>query len=99
MANLNVTYGDIEEAVSKLKSGQSDLVNKLNELKAMVDGLVSGGFVTDKASGAFQQSYEQFTKGATETVNGLEGMQSFLTKTKEAMSQLDSDLAAALNNS
>lgn len=96
MANLNVTYADIENMVSRLKSGQTDLVRILEQLKGQVDELVSTGFVTDQASGAFQASYEEFTNGATQTVNGLEGMYTFLTKTKEAMVDLDSQLAGAL---
>lgn len=98
MANLNVTYADIEDMVSRLQSGQTELVNILDRLKSQVDELVSTGFVTDQASGAFQTSYGEFTNGATQTVNGLEGMYTFLTKTKEAMADLDMQLAGALKN-
>ncbi len=97
MANVNVTYADLEGMVSRLKQGQTDLVDILNRLKSQVDDLVSSGFVTDQASGAFQSSYSEFTNGATQTVNGLEGMYTFLTKTQQAMSDLDTQLAGSLN--
>ena len=80
------------------RAGQTELVNILDRLKSQVDELVSTGFVTDQASGAFQTSYGEFTNGATQTVNGLEGMYTFLTKTKEAMADLDTQLAGALKN-
>ena len=96
MANVNVAYEDLETVSSQLRSGQEELTNILDKLKGQVDQLVSSGFVTDKASGAFQSSYEQFTTGATETIEGLDGMSQFLTKTQEALSDLDTQLASAL---
>ena len=97
MANVNVAYEDLETVSSQLGSGQEELTNILDKLKGQVDQLVSSGFVTDKASGAFQSSYEQFTTGATETIEGLDGMSQFLTKTQEALSDLDTQLASALD--
>ena len=96
MANVSVTYGDLDGAVSDLKNGHDTLVSELNALKNKIDALVASGFVTDRASGAFQQSYEEFTKGATQTVDGLDGMENFLNKTKQSLSDLDSQLASSL---
>ena len=96
MANVNVAYGDLETVSSQLGSGQEELTNILDKLKGQVDQLVSSGFVTDKASGAFQSSYERFTTGATETIEGLDGMSQFLARTQEALSDLDTQLASAL---
>ncbi|OZG50601.1 type VII secretion protein [Bombiscardovia coagulans] len=97
MANVSVTYGELDGAVNDLKNGHETLVSELNTLKSKIDALVSSGFVTDRASGAFQRSYEEFTKGATQTVDGLQGMEDFLNKTKQAMTELDSQLASALS--
>ncbi len=98
MANMNVTYADIERTAADLKAGEDSLLDQLNQLKNKVDALVSSGFVTDKASGAFQASYDQFTNGATSTVQGLEGIISFLKKAQQAMQDLDSSLASSLGN-
>ena len=97
MANVNVAYEDLETVSSRLGSGQGELANILDRLKGQVDQLVSSGFVTDKASGAFQSSYEQFTTGATETIEGLDGMSQFPARTQEALSDLDAQLASALD--
>lgn len=97
MANLNVTYQDLESVRTRLESGQSDIEGKLTELKNAVDELVSAGFQTDQASGAFQTSYEEFNHGATETIGGLEGMRMFLQKAAEAFEQLDSELSSAIS--
>ena len=53
MANLNVTYGDMRDAASRLSSGQQEINAQLTRLKSLVDRLVSGGYVTDQSSIAF----------------------------------------------
>ncbi|MCL2515718.1 MAG: WXG100 family type VII secretion target [Microbacteriaceae bacterium] len=98
MANLNVTYGDMTSAAGRLTSGKDDLVSKLNELQTLVNQLVSDGFVTDSASGAFHESYTQFTHGATQAVNGLDGMSQFLSKAADALQQTDQSLASGLGH-
>lgn len=98
MANMNVTYGDMENAASQLSTGENQLMDELRQLKSQVDALVSSGFVTDRASKQFQISYEEFTKGATITVQGLDGMINFLRKAQQSMADLDSQLASSLNS-
>ena len=92
MANMNVTYGEMTDAANRLIAGQDDITAKLHELQ----NLVNGRFVTDQASGAFHTSYEQFTKGTTEAVNGLDGMSQFLTKAADALQNVDSELAKGI---
>ena len=97
MANMNVTYSEMTDAATRLTTGKEDLVSKLSELQTQVNSLVQSGFVTDQASGAFQTSYDQFTKGTTEAVNGLEGMSQFLTAAADALGNVDSELAKGIS--
>ena len=96
MANVNVTYEEMRSQATKLAAGRQEIESKLNELKGQVDALVSGGFVTDSASAAFQSSYDEFSKGASQTIEGLDGMGNYLTKAAEAFQSVDSELASAL---
>jgi WXG100 family type VII secretion target len=96
MANMNVTYGEMTDAANRLTTGKDDITSKLHELQSLVNNLVNGGFVTDSASGAFHTSYEQFTKGTTDAVSGLDGMSQFLTKAADALQNLDQDLAKGI---
>ncbi|GAA1478311.1 WXG100 family type VII secretion target [Nocardioides aestuarii] len=96
MANVNVTYEEMKSQATKLAAGRQEIESKLNELKGQVDNLVAGGFVTDSASAAFQTSYEEFTKGASQTIEGLDGMGQYLTKAAETFQSVDSELASAL---
>ena len=47
MPNLNVTYGEMQDAATRLVNGEQDITSKLRELKSLVDSLISGGYVTD----------------------------------------------------
>jgi len=93
MANVHVDYGELTATAARLNSGQQEVEQQLGGLKASVDRLVTSGFVTDQASGRFQQSYEQWTTGAKNVMAGLEGMSAFLRKAIEQHQQLDGGLA------
>jgi WXG100 family type VII secretion target len=96
MANLNVTYDELNQAATRLGAGKDDLTAKLNELQSLVHQLTASGFQTDQASGAFRDSYDQFTKGTTQAVDGLDGMQTFLTKAAQALQNVDQSLAQGI---
>jgi len=95
-ANLNVTYAEMRDAASYLQSGQSELEATLSRLEAHIQGLVAGGFVTDQASGAFNETYYNFTRAAKECVANLYGLSNFLTSAAETMEYTDSSLASAI---
>jgi WXG100 family type VII secretion target len=97
MPNINVTYGDMSDAASRLINGEQEINTQLQQLKSLVDSLISGGYVTDQSSVAFGNSYQEFNDGATKTIAGLEGISSYLNKAADALRQTDSDLANALN--
>ena len=96
MANLNVSYGEMRDAATRLTTGQDDITTKLNELKGYIEGLISAGFVTDQASVTFGDSYRKFTHGATELMGGLSSLGEYLRKASDALEDTDTQLAAAL---
>ena len=98
MPNMNVTYQDMQDAASRLSQGEDEIKSKLAQLKSLVDSLVSGGYVTDKSSVAFSNSYQEFNDGSTKTISGLTGMASYLNKAADALAQTDSDLANSLKS-
>lgn len=97
MANLNVTYQDMEDAAGRLTNGQHEIESKLGELKALVESLVAGGYVTDRSSKAFEASYREFNDGAIKVIGGLEGMSGFLKGAAQALGDTDSQLANSLS--
>jgi len=96
MASLHVTYQDLRNAATQLTSGQGDIENRLMELKAYIDNLVSEGYVTSASSGAFQEQFTNFTTGAKQTISALEGLSSFLNSAAQALESTDNELAAQI---
>ncbi len=96
MANVNVTYGDMQSAAGQLKAGEQQINSDLARLKKLIDNLVASGYVTDSSSKQFQASYEQFNSGATKMIAGLNGMGQYLNSAAKAFQETDSQLASAL---
>ena len=97
MANLNVTFDDMEKAALDLSDGHAEIEGRLTQLKNGIDSLVSGGYVTDKSSVAFQNSYAEFNTGVGKVLEGLQGMSSYLKQAARALADTDEQLASALN--
>jgi len=96
MANVNVTYGDMQSAAGQLKAGEQQINSDLARLKKLIDNLVASGYMTDSSSKQFQASYEEFTSGATKMIAGLEGMGQYLDAAAKAFQETDTQLSAAL---
>ncbi|GHH71840.1 WXG100 family type VII secretion target [Promicromonospora soli] len=96
MANMNVTYEELRGQAGQLRNGQSTIMDTLSNLSTQVNNLVASGFQTDSASGAFQQSYEEFTTGAKQAIEGLEGMASFLEQAAQTLQDVDQQLASGI---
>ena len=97
MANINVSYQELNSAADRLIAGRDDLNSKIGERQSLIGQLVSSGFVTDKSSGAFNTSYDQFSNGARQTISGIDGLSNFLRITATTLSEVDAQLAARLN--
>ncbi len=93
MANLNVSYQDMMNEAQALRAGQQQITEQLNMLRNRINNLVTSGFVTDAASGAFNQSYEQFNQGATTTIGALDQLAGNLTNIANTLQATDQQLA------
>lgn len=98
MANLNVSYQDMHNEAQALRTGREQIDAQLTSLKTRINNLVSSGFVTDAASGAFSSSYEQFTTGASQTIAALDQLASQLTMMANTLQETDASLAAQMGN-
>ncbi|HST86321.1 MAG TPA: WXG100 family type VII secretion target [Kineosporiaceae bacterium] len=93
--SITVKYEELQATAGQLRSGREEITTNLTRLRSLVDNLVASGFVTDQASGRFQQSYTQWNTGATNVLEGLEGMSTFLDQAIARHQQLDSELSSA----
>ena len=96
MSDYSVTYDEMTRVANLLETGMTDMQGTLANLQSEVQKLIEAGFTTNQASGAFLGSYEQFTSGANNTVNGLTGMTGFLRTAVNVMQEGDQAMAAAV---
>jgi WXG100 family type VII secretion target len=96
VANLNVTYADMQSAANQLRSGEQQIQSDLARLKSLIDNLVASGYVTDASSKQFETSYTQFNQGATKMIDGLNGMGQYLDAAAKAFNETDTHLASAI---
>lgn len=97
MANINVSYADMETAGTQLGTGCDEITQKLQQMQQLISSLVSSGFVTDQASGKFNDAYAEYTTSANTVIAKLTEIQNFLTQTAEAMRDMDAQIAARIN--
>lgn len=93
MVDVNIGYDGLQRAAGQLQSGYSEMTDRLQQLKAMIDQLVASEFRTQLASGRFQESYQQWSTGAQNMISGLEGMAGFLGDVVREYQDLDNRLA------
>jgi WXG100 family type VII secretion target len=97
MANVNVTYEEMQNAAAQLQSGQAEIDGQLAQLSSLVQNLVSGGYVTDSSSPQFQAAYEEFNTGARNVIEGLTGMSNYLSTAARTFQEADASLANMIN--
>jgi WXG100 family type VII secretion target len=96
VADLQVTYTDMESAAKQLQAGENTIEGDLARLKKLIDNLVASGYVTDASSKQFEASYTEFNTGAVKMIQGLNGMGQYLTAAAKAFHETDTQLASAL---
>jgi WXG100 family type VII secretion target len=97
MANVNVTYDEMKTAATRLTTGQHEIQSKLEEMQKLVNSLVNGGYVTDASSKHFEHAYQEFTRGAKGTIDGLHEMSKYLHSAADTFQQADKELSSKLN--
>lgn len=98
MANLNVTYEEMSDSASRMRNDKSDIDSKIADCKSIVDTLTASGFVTDQASGKFDEVHTQFVNSANQLMDSLEQLSQWLDKAVQSMQDMDTQLAQSLNN-
>jgi WXG100 family type VII secretion target len=96
VANVNVTYAEMQSAATRLNAGEKQINGDLTNLQNMINQLVQGGYVTDTSSKQFEASYTQFHTGASKMIQGLNGMGQYLDAAVKAFHDTDTQLAASL---
>ncbi|AXQ56574.1 MULTISPECIES: WXG100 family type VII secretion target [Streptomyces] len=91
--DLDVTYQDMRDAAKHVVKEKDKLNEKLDGLRKYIANLVESGYVTKSSSKAFDENFDDFTKGAKKTMEGLDGMADYLTMAADKFEQIDDELA------
>lgn len=93
MSDFGATYDEMESAATKLDDGKESILGVLDECQGYVDDLVQDGFKTEKASGKFQDGYDELTTGLKDASEGVADMAQALRDMAQAIRDLDDQLA------
>lgn len=96
MANIRVSYTDMEQAASQLALSRDEITARLRLMESQISNLVSTGFVTEQASVRFNASYSEYTVGASTVIEKLSEIQAFLVQTAASLRDFDAQLAARI---
>ncbi|MBK0422062.1 WXG100 family type VII secretion target [Leucobacter sp. CSA2] len=96
MTSIRVSYGEIEAAASQLAAGREEITQKINSLQAQIQSLVGSGFVTEHASGKFQEAFTKYAANASGLIAHLGEIQQFLVGAAQAMRELDAQIASRI---
>ena len=97
MSHINVSYADIEQAAAQLGHGREEISERLHGLQALIQNLVSSGFVTEHASIKLDAAYSEYTTSANTVIAKLSEIQSFLLQTASSIRELDAQIAARIS--
>jgi uncharacterized protein YukE len=95
--DVRVTYQEMLDTATKLRSNKNEVVARLTDCKRIVEGLVANGFVTQMASGKFDEVSTKFVTSSKEAMETLETLSGWLDKAVEALRQMDQEMANSLN--
>lgn len=89
MGQVHVEHEAMAAQATALQNARADLDAMLTTIQAQIQDLVSGGFVTESASGSFEAAHERWNTAAMTCVAELETMGSYLARASEAFSDVD----------
>jgi WXG100 family type VII secretion target len=95
-ANINATYHEMSDTATRMRNNKTDIDEKLNDCINIVNNLTTSGFVTEQASGKFDQVHNDFNRSAQQAMDTLDQLSLWLDKTVEALRDMDTTLAGSL---
>ncbi|AJE83096.1 WXG100 family type VII secretion target [Streptomyces physcomitrii] len=93
--DLDVTYQDMRDAAKHVVKEKDKLKEKLDGLRKYIANLVESGYVTKSSSKAFDENFDEMTRGAKDVLDGLDGMGDYLTNAADKFESIDEELAKA----
>ncbi|MEU6442413.1 WXG100 family type VII secretion target [Streptomyces sp. NPDC047046] len=91
--DAELTYAEMRRAAGRLTEARTTIDEDLETLERYIEQLVRDGYTTRRSSVAFEESFKEFKRGIKNTIQGLDGMSSFLHQAAQSYEDLDAELA------
>jgi uncharacterized protein YukE len=79
-----VSVEDMKTAALNLRQGKEEIEAKLRDLSAMIENLLETGYVADKGTPAFRETFTQYISGQHSSAQALDGLATYLESTADA---------------
>lgn len=96
MSDMRVTYQEMSTTATRMRNNKVEVVARLTDCRKIVESLVSNGFVTQQASGRFDEVSGKFISSSKEAMETLEQLSSWLDKAVESLRRMDQEMANSL---
>lgn len=93
---VHVEHEALRTQATQLANTKNEIEQVLARCQAQIQELVTNGFVTDSASGSFEQAHERWNTAAKSCVSELDTMGQYLGKASEAFAGVDSQFTVNL---
>lgn len=78
MANLSISYDDMETTAGKMDTGKEEVDGVLEDIRSAVRDLTEEGFKTDVQSESFYDEYDNVTNNLKDAAKNIEDMATLL---------------------
>lgn len=78
MANLSISYDDMETTAGKMDTGKEEVDGVLEDIRDAVRNLTEEGFKTDVQSESFYDEYDNVTNNLKDAAKNIEDMATLL---------------------
>lgn len=95
--SIKISYEEMESKAGSLDRSRDTINGELNNLLSQIQNLTSEGFVTDQASGAFNEMFHEYKMGADKTIDALNRIASLLRQISSSMRQHDQEIASKIH--
>jgi WXG100 family type VII secretion target len=97
MADIKVTSESLASVAGQLSSGSQSIESQLANLKSLVEGLISGDWVTSSASVAFNELYSQWDQAGMQLKESLQGISDLLNQASLSYEDSETAIASTFN--
>lgn len=80
----------MHDTAARLRAIKGEVQTQLDEIRSRIETLVTTDYVTRVGAKRYQDTFEQFLAGQTESIKAIDSLANYLDQTADAFIDLDS---------